>query len=410
MRLKLFRRKVKDTFFGNTSNTALDIQLKEMADARMGATYMLAKTRMEKVPSYSIDLVGAFGVDTTALSDLKNGCTYLLKKTDAGQKVMGAMNYVGDKVGALVTKLKSLVAGFFQHMIEKIKGVYGHALYGLEWISEFGIWAVSEFAGNLSSLIPGWGYVQSAADVYAGARTAVLKAKDFVTQMWSGYGVSLLGGHPSIIANALARHSAAGFVGGVKDMAIGATKIGLEAAGDAVGAAGTIVAAVTGVLQRIANLVDYIIQSRRVNSVFSQAEKEWNNRVSQSSMVHDHKAFSEWFQNSVVCTPVIAAVTMGSGFVANPMRFLQLIHPGDRFASQTDFNKGVHHIETLKKLSGNYVQEYTEGYSVKFKSDDGLVKARLEELQEGKGVLEDMEIGPSQPQSSYAPTVSSNTP
>lgn len=418
-------RKATDKVFGNTQNTALSVQLEEMANARYGVTYMLAKTEMVKEASFSLDLVGTFGVDTTAATDLKNGCKYLLNKTDAGAKIVGGLSAVGDKIGEVKDKIKEIIAGFFRSFIDKIKDRYAHVVSGMEWLTEFGAWAISEFAGNLSSLIPGWGYVQAAADIYAGVRQAVLKAKDFVTQLWSGRGVKLLGGHPSIIASALARHSAAGFAGGIKDAALGITSLGLEAAGDAAGGAGTIVAAVTGILQRIANLVDYVIQFTRMKSIRKTAEGMWKKEAlrhaakqaqlaakaakpakaakakkdaedakarwliaqREQSLMDDHKAFSQWFQKATIANPIVAALTMGSGFVAHPLRFMQLLKPDGRMADDEEFAKGVHHIETLKKLSSKYIDEYTDNYGVVFQSADNFVQARLTELQTGKGIL-----------------------
>mgnify|MGYP005736932435 FL=1 len=49
----------------------------------------------------------------------------------------------------------------------------------------------------------------------------MLKSKDLISQIYRGRGVELLGGHPSIISNALARHSAKGALGGIKDFTMG---------------------------------------------------------------------------------------------------------------------------------------------------------------------------------------------
>lgn len=382
MKFKVFKRRIKDKMFGNTKDTAIGVQKLEMADARMGAIYFLAHTEMSKKKegAFSVDLMGNFVVGTTAIADAKNGCQYLLEKTNAGRKMVSAVSVVGEKTQVVIDKIKSMIAGFFQNLMDKLRSIYGHKLTGIEWVAEFGAWAVAEFAGNLSSFIPGWGYVQNAADIYDGVRTAVLKSKDFVNQMYSGYGVNLLGGHPSIIANALARHSLAGVASGVKDATIGITKTALEAAGDAFAGAGTLVSALTGILQRIVNLVDYIIQYTRVNKVLAQAKDAWLKRDNSTSLVNNHKAFSEWFQNAVVCTPIVAALVMGSGFVAHPYRFLQLLEPNDVMVSKGAFDKGVKHIETLKRLSSNYVSEYTDGYGATFTGTDGVVSATLEQL------------------------------
>ena len=419
MKLKFVKRKIQDKMFGNTQNTALGVQVQEMADARLGAMYMLANTELKKIPSFSLDPVGAFVVDTTALSDLKTGCTYLLNKTDKGRKLVSAVSAVGDKVSAVKEKVDAKWEEFKQYimrklseyfgvMVSKIKKIYGESLVGIEWIAEFGMWAASSFAKGLADLIPGWGYIQSIADGYAGIRTAIIKSKDFIEQMWSGYGVSLLGGHPSIIANALARHSAKGIAGGVKDVVMAGVNIGLEAAGDAAGGAGTIVSAVTGVLSRVASLVEYIIQRCLINRTLKAAKKAWDNRLSPSSIVNDHKRFSEWFQTAVVTTPVVAALTMGSGFAAHPYKFLQLIQPTAEVVSSAEYTKGVKHIETLKKLSSKYIQEYNDNYNVVFHSSDGIIAARLKELQENYSVLHEYEYtrsaaSPSTPASATSP-------
>jgi len=405
MRIKVFKRKVKDTFFGKTTNTALDVQLLEMADARMGAMYMLANTEVNKVSSFSNGhFFENFVIGAEPLSDLKSISMGLLQKTDAmakfkqtkvGGKVAKAASVAGEATSAVIQKIKTIISEFFRKLVNKMKMVYGEALCGAEWFAEFGTWLTAEFAGNFSSFIPGWGYVQSAADIYSGVKQAAFKSYDLVTQMYAGRGVELLGGHPSIIANALARHSAVGVMGGLKSAAIGATKIGLEAAGDAFAGAGVLVSAISGLFERVVKLVDYMVQRSLVGKVLKRAKKEWVNRDSNSSLVKDHKRFSEWFQTAVITTPIIAAIVMGSGFVAHPYKFIQLLTPTLGVISQGEFNKGVVYIEKLKALSTGYVQEYADGYSVNFTSPDGMVNARLKELMEGKGILDGHEVAVS---------------
>ncbi|PMK00878.1 hypothetical protein [Vibrio sp. 10N.261.55.A7] len=402
MRLNILKRRIKDTLFGKTTNTALDVQLLEMADARMGAMYMLANTDINKVSSFSNGhLFDNFVIGAEPLSDLKSVSMGLLNKTDAmaklqqskaGKSVTKAVTVVGEATSAVIAKVKQIISEFFRMLVSKVKMVYGDALYGAEWFAEFGAWLTAEFAGNFSSFIPGWGYVQSASDIYSGVKQAAFKSRDLVTQLYAGRGVELLGGHPSIIANALARHSASGLMGGLKNAAVGVTKIGLEAAGDAFAGAGVLVSVISGLFERIVKLVDYMVQRSLVGKVLKKAKTEWVNRDSLSSLVKDHKRFSEWFQSAVITTPIIAALVMGSGFVAHPYKFLQLLSPNLAAISQGEFSKGVTYIEKLKSLSTGYVQEYIEGYSVAFTSDDGVVNARLKELSEGKGILDGHEI------------------
>ncbi|KLN64865.1 hypothetical protein [Vibrio sp. VPAP30] len=402
MQVKILKRLIKDKMFGKTKNTALDVQVAQMADARMGAMYMLASTEISKVSSFSnAHFFDNFVIGSEPLSDLKSAASGLLDKTNAinklqqtkaGKKIVGAAKVVGDTASAVVTKVKQVISDFFRMLMNKARNIYGDLLYGVEWFADFATWMTGEFAGNFSSFIPGWGYVQSASDIYSGVKQAVCKSKDLITQIYAGRGVELLGGHPSIIANALARHSATGALGGIKNAAVGITKIGLEAAGDAFAGVGTLVSVLTGLFERIVKLVDYMIQRCLVGKVLKRAKKEWSNRNANGSLVQNHKMFSEWFQSAVITTPIIAALVMGSGFVAHPYKFAQLLTPKLEVVSQGEFDKAVVYIDKLKSLSSKYVQEYVDSYSVDFTSSDGVVTARLNEIKSGKGILDGHEF------------------
>ena len=113
--------------------------------------------------------------------------------------------------------IKELFADFFRSLLDKIKRIYGDLLHGIEWLAEMGTFLISEFAGTLANVIPGWGHVRSASGLYSDVKKSVLKSRDLITQIYQGRGVELLGGHPSIISRTLARHSASGALGGIKD-------------------------------------------------------------------------------------------------------------------------------------------------------------------------------------------------
>ncbi|RLV61236.1 hypothetical protein D5018_02980 [Parashewanella curva] len=392
MHFKVFKRKIKDTMFGSTTDTAASFQLKDMEDARYGAMYFLANVEIKKNFSLSKDWFGGNVISTEPLDDIKTVSTILLNKTKVGRKITGAVNVLGDAISTVIDKIKGMIQAFFECIIGKVRSVYGVMLYGAEWITEMGVWLAQTFSKSLADVIPGLGYASSALDIYSGIRQAVLKSIDFGTQLYAGRGVELLGGHPSIIANALARHSAVGIAGGVKSIAYGATSIGLEAAADSVGGAGMIVSVVTGILDRITELVDRLVQISVMKYVSNKAKKEWENRGSATSMLNNHKAFSEWFQNTTITTPVVAALVMGSGFVAHSNKFLQLLDENAEIKTQNQFDKGITYIEKLKSLSGKYVREYIDGYGVDFTSLDGVVNARLTELTNGKALLDGTEF------------------
>lgn len=402
MQIKLLKRLIKDKMFGKTKNTALGVQVAQMADARMGAMYMLASTEITKVAKISnAHFFEAFVVGTEPFVDFKDAAMGLLNKTDTmtklkNSKVAKKMSKAADKVGeitsAIKEKLKRLFSEFFRSLLDKVKNIYGDLLHGIEWLAEVGTWLASEFAGTFSNIIPGWGYVQSASGLYSAAKKSVLKSKDLISQIYRGRGVELLGGHPSIISNALARHSAKGALGGIKDFTMGVAGIGLQAAGDAAAGVGSLISLITSILERIIKLVDFFVQRSLLGKVVKRAKKEWNNRTAPSSLVNDHKMFSEWFQSAVITTPVVASLVMGSGFVGHPYKFAQLLTPKLEVVSQGDFDKAVVYIDKLKSLSSKYVQEYVDSYKIDFTSKDGVVNARLNELKKGKGLLDGHEF------------------
>ena len=349
----------------------MDIQRAELDDARRGALYFLGNTTVERRPSLDLGVVGNFVGDTTLLNDMKSVCGSLVENIPGGKfKPL-------ERLAEITVPLRDMLRSFFEAIGNKILEIFGEAMYGVEWVAEFVSWGLSVFSGGLASAIPGWGYVQSAGDLYSGVKKAVMSARDLVSQLYAGHGVQLLDGLPNDIAKSLARHSAVGVAGGVKDAGIATVSIGLEAGGDATAGAGTIVSVVTGILQRIANLVDWCIQKFRVSAVLKQAAGAWDTRDEPDSMVRDQKAFGSWFSLNVVCTPILAAVVLSSGLVAHPYRFLALFGQDDEVIDQKAYDDGVVYIEQLKKLSSRYLKSYSDNYKCVFKSADDFVSARL---------------------------------
>ena len=348
-------------------NTAQQI---ELDDARHGTLFFLGKLEIQKEPSFDLGLINNFVGSTSILSDLKNGSTILLQSCSAGKKLV-------DGLDKFKTKIQEALASFFDAITEKIADIYGDAGEILEWVGEFGTWAISTFAGSLSDIIPGWGYVQDAADIYDGIKTSVIKAVAWIGQIFTGWGVKLLEGGPAIMARSIAQHSASGLAGGLKDIAISSCKIGLQAAGDAAAGIGSVVGAVTGILQRMANLVGYCVQRFFLNRTINQASYQWENK---GDMIDNHLIFNEWFNKACVCTPVVAALTLCSGNAANPLRFLKLLTPDNTIVNQSDYDKGIKHIAKLKALSGDYVREYTSGYHLTITSRESYTSGMLRNI------------------------------
>ena len=348
----------------------MNIQEAELADARSGILYFLGGIQVERKPSFDIGLISNFVSGTSVATDLKNAATDIVRHTDAGKKAL-------DGIGRVIEPIHSTLATFFDKMVDHFHEMYGEAAAGLEWIGEFGAWAVSSLVGSLADVIPGWGYVQSAADLYDGVKQSVTSCLRWLRQVHSGWGVKLLEGTPTIVASAIATHNATALAGGLKDSALAVTKISLQAAGDTAAGVGSIVSMVTGILQRIANMVGYCVQRFLLARTLNQASYHWNNKA---ELTTDPAHFNKWFKLSCVCTPVVAAIAMQSGYIANPMRFLALFKEDNTVISQQDFNNGVKHIERLKTLSMDYCRSYADAYKLNFKSQDRVVAAQLNHM------------------------------
>ena len=346
------------------------VQQLELNDARRGALYFLGNLEVSRNPSFDLGLVSNFVGGTSILSDLKFGACTVLDSTKAGHRLLEGFETIKDKI-------KAALASFFDALSDRMAAIYGEGSAVMEWVGEFVSWAVSTFAGSLGDIIPGWGYVQDAGDLYDGIKQSVSSSIKWLGQIYSGWGVKLLDGSPAIMAEAIARHNATGLAGGLKDIAITSTKIGLKAAGDATAGVGSIVGAVTGILQRIANLVGYCAQRYLLSQTISQASFQFNK---DGDMIQQQEAFIPWFKKACVFTPIVAALCLNCGYTAHPYRFLQLISSTDELIDQAAFDKGVAHIDNLKDLSGKYLREYTDGYKLKIVCKDPVSNTILQKV------------------------------
>lgn len=342
---------------------AKNIQIKELEDSRKGTIFFLKGLEFDTIPSFNLGLTGKFIVNTEPLSDLMAGCEFIVSKTPLASSV------VFEKTNAVINTVKGYIAKFFEAILDKAKAMFGEALIGVEWLGEFAAWGIQNLTGTLANLIPCWGYVRSAADMYSAIKSAVTSTINLISQCWSGYGVSLLKGTPSIIADSLAVHSAAGALGGVKDLALKSLEVGLEAGGDIAGGAGSLISLITDILERIFQLVMLCIQKYRLNKTVKEAQDVWNDNVDSLS----NNDFMKWFTYTSVVTPIIPSLVMNSGYVANPIRFLSLFG----VIQQSEFDKGVKHIEKLRGLSKDYINDYAASYKLKFSNKDAVSNALL---------------------------------
>ena len=350
------------------AKAAQEVQKQELNDSRKGTIYFLSQLEFNTVPSFDLGVTGKFLVNTEPLNDLKAGCEYLISKTPVPKMALF------DKTPEIFTTVGNYIKQFFDVMLEKLKDIFGDNLFGVEWLSEFALWAIQDMTGSLANLVPCWGYVRQAADMYSAIKSAVSNTIKLFTQGWSGYGVHLLQGTPSTIAQSLALHSGAGICHGLKDLTMKSLNIGLQAAGDAAAGIGGLVSLITDILERIVQLVMYVIQRFQLHRITDVAKATWKE---QDGLLTHIDQFAKWFSRHAVCTPIIPTLVLQSGYVANPTRFLALFTNEHDVISQDEFNNGVKHISKLKSLSRSYMKEYKNVYKLEFRSSDPVSEALL---------------------------------
>ncbi|PSU48943.1 hypothetical protein C9J12_10635 [Photobacterium frigidiphilum] len=369
-------------------------------EGRVTIINYLSSLKVERAPTVGLDLIGNFVMDTTAVtdacgtakrlikeqvSDILQKSQVLLKVTKVAESVSTAIHQsrpvkffksigtsIKEKVistkDSLIAKLEKLIQRFCSNILDKLKKAYKDIKWVTNYLVDISLWLVSSIVGDLSSLIPGLGYVQNAADIYKGAKKAVTGLTSYFSLKLSGRGVRLNDGYPDIIAYDISSHMACkGFLG-IKDVGVKIGQIAVQAAGDAVAAVGSVVNYVINVLGRIATAIDYIIQRVNLYRVKKKAKIERDKLLHSNSLALNADSFNEWFAESMALSPILTALLMHSNTIAHPMVFLSLLDRYGRLKgySQSNFDKGTVHINNIKNQALGYIKEYSDQYSVKF--------------------------------------------
>ncbi len=414
--------------FGNIEQTAIDVQLDEMADARKGILYFLGNTRAEYVQkkfSFTNAALVCGVTDTPTMpGDLMALPSWLYQQTLGRTSLGRSLSDIGGFAAEEISKIDTLISEFFAWAIHSLATLFGrfsstvsNFLLTLSADSLM-VLVATELSSTFKAAALGAGHYTLLAQLYSGLVHAVKGLKSFFTQLWKGRNVDLLGGHPSTIANALARHSLAKVGGGIMDAGI---NFGVAVGATALAAFGPLPVIVMHILRDIVGWIEGVIQRYLVNTAFETAKNAWQeikaHHASSANvepiLLTDHGAFSKWFRKVMIPCPIIAALTVSSGFAAHPLRFLQILDDSllDRVTNQDDpnlvhtchaeaekmqagFHSGVQHIDHLKSFAEGYIPEYCNTYNVKFCSDDPVISARLNTMMMGVTPLEEPESPP----------------
>lgn len=380
---------IKEIVFGSVRMDAAGVQTAEMADARKGVLYFLSNTTtepFEKPFSMGSSLLKNAIGSTQIFSDLASFADWSLTHGPVGNTTFGQLlSSAGHWITEIAQKIDREISHLFTKVLNKLAEIFGKFNTKIEGLlKKISEQMLSFLVGKIMGTIPGWSHLKTITGLYENVRIAATNIYALFSQFWSGYEVSLLGGHPDIIASALARHSATACATGLLNLSYESFKVGISATDLLTGIGSTLFNILDSVLMAIIKLVESKVQTYIINKSINTAEEHWHIRASSTSMIYRHDEFSKWFRNAVIPCPIIAALVLNSGFTAHPYRFLRLLIDDKWIMTQDAYEKGVQHIQSLKKIAKNYIQSYAEQYEFRFIGKDDLISSRLNELFKGR--------------------------
>lgn len=324
--------------------------------------------------------------NTQFLSDLGSFADWTVNHGPLGCTSFGQiLSRAGHWMLETAQKIDRLISDFLIKVIHQLADIFGRFNKTIASILlKISTGALSRIVGKVMGAIPGWNHLKTAAGLYDHARKAVSNAYSLFSQLWQGYDVNLLGGHPDIIASALARHSLTACATNVFNLTHESAKITISATDSLSGIGGTLFNALDSALMAVVKLIESKVQKHFLQKSLTVAKRHWDIRGTNRSMMYSHQAFSAWLRSAVIPCPILAALILNSGFVAHPYRFLRLLSEDGQVVSQSAYLKGVKYIEELKKISQKYITSYTQQYGFNFVGTDAITKSRMNELIKGK--------------------------
>lgn len=368
---------LKSFFFGKTKSNATGIQETELADARRGIIFFLSQLEVQPDSFKASDVFCSSlgeGVGLNVLSAAEDVFTGKIERVDrcvnsVKGKVDNAKGWVDSKVQSTIDRT---VGSYMTNMSNSMTERYG-PIAGEVICSGTIITLKNTIITTLTNSIPVWGMVNDGSAAVSGVIKAGNNAYRLGRQAYMGYGVELLNGHPTVITNALARHTTSDCFAGIRDASINSAKL---AAAIATGGISKLADVLIDILLAIWRFFDRIIQITQLTKHIDTAKKAWQLKDSGSSFMNHHDLFSAWYRDVCIVTPIFGALSIVSGYAGNPMRFLNLVQNGEIIASNS-FNKGVKYIDEVKAQSTTWIKNYADDYCLKFVSPDPVVNHML---------------------------------
>jgi hypothetical protein len=329
----------------------------------------------KKTLSDAIDLGISTGTDI-----FKTGTILSTDLTNSGLQSAQVNTPHGARLGQIVDQFIKTV---WASLIAKFRFSWENAAYwinlGVNVLRTVAKVCVSILADKVAPFISG------GLDIIGGVAKIFQGISALIIDKWRGRSVAMLPGHPTAVYDALRRHMSRsmfkGFyevIKGAAGTAVDAISAGLTAAsyGTAVvvtGIAKSIAGLVLSVLELLAKFMFRLVEGLIIKAFTKKAQEHWKNRDDQIAIHLSHDRFNKWYRTNALLVPAIAALTINGGICGDTMRFLQVVNDDGGIVTQSQFNAGCKHIDSLK----DYGKELIDESGWRFQSQDPMVKGAL---------------------------------
>jgi hypothetical protein len=333
----------------------------ELVNSRLGVIYFLGNLQVDFSPEKSV-------------TDMKNTALGFVQGKVGDGRILQAATKVGNVVGAADSMVNDFcksvgewLANKFHVPASDVDLAIQHIRYNLPGLIYTIQDEVRKTAGD-------FGVTGMASGLYKGV-TEAIKLYNIHTQ---GQEVSLVDGHPDIIAISIRNSVRNSLLEGLGAAALAGAKAALAAF---TGGVGLIINKLAGVIEAILRFAVRFCDGLALRKIFADCRQKWAVRGQASPIQARASDFAEWFRKIINRAPIVAALVMNCGIAGDALRFLTItVDEEGMVLTQGQFDKGVNFLNTLKGAASDLILEIQE--SMRISSTDKVTAALLKHAGE----------------------------
>jgi hypothetical protein len=333
----------------------------ELVNSRLGVIYFLGNLQVDFSPEKSV-------------TDMKNTALGFVQGKVGDGRILQAATKVGNVVGAADSMVNDIcksvgewLANKFHVPASDVDLAIKHIRYNLPGLIYTIQDEVRKTAGD-------FGVTGMASGLYKGV-TEAIKLYNIHTQ---GQEVSLVDGHPDIIAISIRNSVRNSLLEGLGAAALAGAKAALAAF---TGGVGLIINKLAGVIEAILRFAVRFCDGLALRKIFADCRQKWAVRGQASPIQARASDFAEWFRKIINRAPIVAALVMNCGIAGDALRFLTItVDEEGMVLTQGQFDKGVNFLNTLKGAASDLIMEIQE--SMRISSTDKITAALLKHAGE----------------------------